>query len=113
LKVNSDGRRISEELWSAAAELAEVHTVSTTIAVLHYGSGFPQNRLAGLQASLGIIPFPTSTAWDVLEHGANRIHPVFSELIRQAGQGQLLHNDDTSMKVLVCDALSRNFSEEF
>jgi transposase len=37
------------------------------------------------------------------------IRPVFDELIRQAAQGDLLHNDDTSMKVL---SLRRNIDIE-
>jgi len=31
---------------------------------------------------------------------ANKIHPVYTELIRQAAQGRVRYNDDTTMKVL-------------
>jgi hypothetical protein len=69
------------------------------IALLKYGSGFPFNRLEGLQDSLG-IPLPASTQWDIVEKVGDQIHPAFRELIRQAAQGEVIHNDDTTMKIL-------------
>ena len=74
-------------------------TAGTMIALLKYGSGFPFYRLGGLQDSLG-IPLPTSTQWDIVERTGDRIHPVFRELIKQAAQGEVIHNDDTTMKIL-------------
>ena len=35
-----------------------------------------------------------------MEEAAELIRPAFEELIRQAAQGEVLHNDDTSMRVL-------------
>jgi transposase len=46
------------------------------------------------------IPLPASTQWDIVERCADRIHPVYRELIRQAAQGRIIHNDDTTMKIL-------------
>ncbi|MBC8458299.1 MAG: IS66 family transposase [Deltaproteobacteria bacterium] len=74
-------------------------TAGTMIALLKYGSGFPFNRLEGLQDSLG-IPLPASTQWDIVERTGDRIHPVFRELIKQAAQGEVIYNDDTTMKIL-------------
>jgi hypothetical protein len=74
-------------------------TAGTMIALLKYGSGFPFNRLEGLQGSLG-IPLPASTQWDIVERTGDRIYPVFRELIRQAAQGEVIYNDDTTMKIL-------------
>ena len=74
-------------------------TTGTMIALLKYGSGFPFNRLEGLQGSLG-IPLPASTQWDIVERTGDRIYPVFRELIRQAAQGEVIYNDDTTMKIL-------------
>jgi transposase len=74
-------------------------TAASMIALLKYGSGFPFYRLEGLQQSLG-IPLPKSTQWDIVEQTADRIHPVFSELVRQGAQGDVIYNDDTTMKVL-------------
>jgi transposase len=69
------------------------------IALLKYGSGLPFNRLERLQACLG-VPLPASTQWEIVDSVANRIYPAFDELKRQAAQGEIVHNDDTVMKVL-------------
>jgi len=74
-------------------------TAGSMIALLKYGSGLPFNRLEGLQDSLG-IPLAASTQWDIVEQTADRIHPVYRELIRQAAQGEVIYNDDTTMKIL-------------
>jgi len=66
---------------------------------LKYGSGLPFNRLEGLQGDLG-VPLPASTQWDVVEAVAGILAPVFDELIRQAAQGEVLFNDDTTVKIL-------------
>jgi transposase len=69
------------------------------IALLKYGSGLPFYRLEGLQESLG-IPLPASTQWEIVQELAAVIAPACQELIKQAAQGEVLHNDDTAMKVL-------------
>ena len=69
------------------------------LALLKYGSGVPLYRLGKLQASLG-IPLPPSTQWEIIEKVADKIHPVYTALIRQAAQGDVLYNDDTTMKIL-------------
>jgi len=69
------------------------------IALLKYGTGLPFHRLEGLQGSLG-IPLPASTQWEIVQEAAATIEPAYRELIRQAAQGEVLHNDDTAMKVL-------------
>lgn len=74
-------------------------SAATVIAVLKYGSGFPFNRLAGMQHNLG-IPVPASTQWEIVERAAGKLLPVHDELIRLGAQGQLFHNDDTTARVL-------------
>lgn len=74
-------------------------TAASMIALLKYGSGLPFNRLEGLQGNLG-IPLPASTQWDIVNDAAKKIEPVYEALIRQAAQGEVLHNDDTTMKIL-------------
>jgi transposase len=77
---------------------------ASMIALLKYGSGLPFNRLERLQGSLG-IPLPAATQWDIVKHAGGRLEPTLEELIRQAAQGQVVHNDDTAMKVLaLCDS---------
>ncbi|MFM7649257.1 MAG: IS66 family transposase [Cyanobium sp.] len=74
-------------------------TVAGMIAVLKYGNGLPFNRLAGLQDNLG-MPLPSSTQWDIVAEASSLIQPAYDELIRQAAQGHVLHNDDTTVKIL-------------
>ena len=74
-------------------------TAGSMIALLKYGTGLPFNRMEGLQEGLG-IPLPASTQWEIVEATAAVIQPAFDELIRQAAQGEVLHNDDTTVKIL-------------
>ncbi len=69
------------------------------IALLKYGSGLPFYRLQGLQENLG-IPLPASTQWGMVQEIAVLMEAAYKELIRQAAQGEVVHNDDTAMKVL-------------
>ena len=83
--------RVGEEKYGA--------TAGSMIALLKYGTGMPFNRAENLQASLG-IPLPASTQWDIVEAQAERAEPAFEELGRQAARGDVLHNDDTTVKIL-------------
>jgi transposase len=74
-------------------------TAGSMIGLLKYGSGLPFNRLDGLQGHLE-IPLPASTQWDIVQAVAANLAPAFDELIRQAAQGDVLHNDDTTVKIL-------------
>ena len=74
-------------------------TAAAMIAQLKYGSGIPFYRLERLEEQLG-IPLPAATQWEIVEEAAEVIKPARDELIRQAAQGEVLHNDDTGMKVL-------------
>jgi hypothetical protein len=70
--------------------------------------GMPVYRLEELEHLLG-IPLPASTQWEIVEEAAEVIQAARDELIRQAAQGDVLHNDDTSMRVL---HLAREPSDE-
>ena len=74
-------------------------TAAAMIAILKYGSGFPFNRLDTLQENLQ-MPLPSSTQWDTVEAFSAEFHPVYGELVRQAAQGEVFHNDDTTVKIL-------------
>jgi transposase len=90
------------EVFAASAPEGEKYdaTAGAMIALLKYGTGIPFNRLEALEESLG-VPLPASTQWDIIERNADRAHPAYRELIRQAAQGEIIHNDDTAMKVLL------------
>jgi transposase len=74
-------------------------TAGSMIGLLKYGSGLPFNRFEGLQGDLG-VPLPASTQRDIVQAVAADLAPAFAELIRQAAQGEVLHNDDTTVKIL-------------
>jgi hypothetical protein len=82
---------IGEEKYDAAS--------GAMIALLKYGSGLPFNRLQQLQGSCG-IPLPASTQWEIVELMADQIYPVYQQLIWLAAQGDVIYNDDTTMKIL-------------
>ena len=75
------------------------HTVASMIGLLKYGSGLPFNRLERLQGNC-VIPLAASTQWDIVHAAASLLTPAYEELIRQAAQGEVLHNDDTTVRIL-------------
>ena len=77
-------------------------TAASMIALLRYGSGVPWYRLQGLEKSLG-IPLPAATQCEIVAETAVILQPALQELTRQAAQGEVVHNDDTSMRVLSLD----------
>ena len=74
-------------------------TAGSMIGLLKYGSGMPFNRMEGLQGNLG-IPLPASTQWDIIHAQAKHLEPVYAELLRQAAEGEVVFNDDTTVKIL-------------
>lgn len=74
-------------------------TAVSMLALCHYDAGLPLNRLDRLQQNLQ-TPIPASTQWDVLDESAPTFKPVFDEMARQAAQGQVVHDDDTFVRIL-------------
>jgi hypothetical protein len=66
---------------------------------LKYGYGMPFHRQETLQGNLG-IPLSDATQWDIVNAQAERAEPIWKELVRQAAQGDVIHNDDTGVKIL-------------
>jgi len=74
-------------------------SVGVTVALLRYGSGMPHYRLARLQKSLG-VPLPESTQWEEMKPLFQQAQPIFEQLIAQAANSPLIHQDDTTMRIL-------------
>jgi hypothetical protein len=74
-------------------------SVAAMVAELKYGIGVPFNRIQKLQHDMG-IPLPAATQWELVDKAANQLFPIFQELVRQGAVGDVLHNDDTSMRIL-------------
>ena len=99
LRCNLCGELFTAQAPEGIGEKKYDATSASMIALLKYGSGLPFNRLGGLQGNLG-VPLPPSTQWDIVSGVADELDPVYQELIRQAAQGEVVHNDDTTMKIL-------------
>jgi transposase len=99
LRCHLCGQVFTADVPAEAGQTKYSATAGSMIGLLKYGSGLPFNRLEGLQGDLG-VPLPASTQWDVVEAVAGSLAPVLDELIRQAAQGEVLHNDDTTVKIL-------------
>jgi hypothetical protein len=69
------------------------------MALLRYGAGMPLHRLDRLQRNLE-TPVPASTQWEVARDHVDELAPVHDELSRRAASGRVLHNDDTSVRIL-------------
>ncbi|MBN2291979.1 MAG: transposase [Pirellulales bacterium] len=99
LRCGLCGKVFKAQLPESAGERKYDSTAGSMIALLKYGSGMPFNRFAGLQGNLG-VPLPASTQWEVVQDMAVHAKPAFDELIRQAADGDILYNDDTTVKIL-------------
>jgi transposase len=99
LRCNACGEVFTAaEPESAGGDKYDVTAVAM-IALLKYGTGLPFKRLEKLEVQLG-MPLPAATQWELVEAAARRMRAVLDELIRQAAQGSVIHNDDTSVRIL-------------
>jgi transposase len=108
LRCGACGQVFTAQEPEAVGEEKYDETAAAMIAQLKYGSGTPFYRLEQLEKQLG-IPLPAATQWEIVGQAAQLIKPARDELIRQAAQGAVVHNDDTSMRVL---RLKRDPSDE-
>lgn len=99
LRCNLCGEVFTAQMPQEAGKEKFDETANASIAFLKYGAGVPFYRLEKLQESLG-IPLPSSTQLDQMEKTGDKIYPVYNELIRQAAQGDVVYNDDTTNRVL-------------
>ena len=99
LRCNLCGEVYTAQTPEGVGEEKYDETAAAMIAQMKYGSGMPFHRLERLEQNMG-IPLPAATQWEIVEEAAELIRPAHEELIRQAAQGEVLHNDDTSMRVL-------------
>ena len=63
-----------------------------------FGAGQPMYRTAKWQRYFG-VPLPTATQWELMAAASKVPALVYAALIRFAAQAELLHNDDTPMRV--------------
>lgn len=73
-------------------------SVGPMLGYLRFGGGLPHYRLDKMQTDLG-VRLPASTQWELMAQAGQALEPVHEALITLAAQGQLIHNDDTPMRV--------------
>ena len=73
-------------------------SVGPMLGYLRFGGGLPHYRLDKMQADLG-VRLPASTQWELMAKAGQALAPVHEALSTLAAQGQLIHNDDTTMRV--------------
>lgn len=99
LRCNLCGKSYSASCPDGVGEEKYTASATSMIANLKYGVGLPFYRLSRLEGNHG-IPLAPSTQWECVRDGAAYLKPVHEELKRQAAQGDILHNDDTTVKIL-------------
>ena len=99
LRCNACGEVFTAAEPEAAGLAKYDETAVAMIALLKYGTGVPFKRLERLQGQLG-MPLPAATQWELMAAAAKPLRLALEELIRQAAQGRVMHNDDTSMRIL-------------
>jgi transposase len=76
-------------------------TCDATIALMRYGGGLPWHRQAGLQA-MGGMPLGEATMWERCEATADAAMGIFLRLMSLAAGGEVMHTDDTWVRILSC-----------
>jgi len=99
LRCHLCGKLFTADAPAAAGGKKYDETAATMIGLLRYGTGLPFNRLERLQRGFE-IPLPASTQWDVVYAITPQLAPAYEALIQTAAQGDVLHNDDTTIKIL-------------
>ncbi|MEW6743139.1 MAG: IS66 family transposase [Planctomycetota bacterium] len=100
LRCSSCGTVFSAELPAEVGEEKYDATAVSMLALLKYLLGLPFYRIARMQASLG-VPVARATQWDLLQGLVDQCAlAAYNELVRQAAQGDVVHNDDTAAKIL-------------
>jgi transposase len=81
-------------------------TAVAMIALCRFGAGLPHHRLERLQRNLQ-TPIASSTQWEALDQSAPELRPVFEHMERIAAQANVIHDDDTYVRILAFMGESR------
>ena len=99
LRCNLCGIIISAELPPEVGENKYDESFIAMLALMKYFVAIPFYRQEHFQRLLN-FPLSDATQWYLIERLAGFCYAVFNELKRCAGNARLLHNDDTSLKIL-------------
>jgi transposase len=98
LRCNLCGRVFTAPAPAEAGTAKYDPKVGLMLGLLRFGIGVPHYRLEKMQKDLG-VPLPQSTQWELMKESAEDVEPAVQELVRVAATGEVLHNDDTTMRV--------------
>ncbi len=99
LRCSACGQIFTAPLPSEAGAEKYSPRARAVLVVGRYYLGLPFYRMQGYQAMLG-VPMPDSTQWDQIERVGDCAYVVFELLERLAAQGELIHQDDTTVRIL-------------
>ena len=99
LRCNLCGELFTAPTPEEAAKGKYDESAAAMIAILKYSCGMPFHRLEKLQEALG-MPVAASTQWEIIDVASAMLEPVHGALLSAAAQGEVVHNDDTTAKVL-------------
>jgi transposase len=99
LRCNLCGEVFTAEPPDGVTDHKYDESATAMIALLKYGCGLPFHRIEKLQKNLG-IPMPAATQWELVAAAADTLREALHAMIRQAAQGEVVHNDDTTMSLL-------------
>lgn len=75
------------------------YAAKAIVTLLKYRGGIPFYRQGQVQEILG-APVSASEIWEMTEDVANALQPIHSVLCQMASNAPLIHNDDTTAKIL-------------
>lgn len=99
LRCSACGEIFTAPLPSEAGQEKYSARARAVLVVGRYYLGLPFYRVQGYQAMLG-VPMPDATQWDQIEKVGDCCYGVFEYLETVAAQGELIHQDDTSVRIL-------------
>jgi transposase len=99
LRCSACGQIFTASLPSEAGAAKYSPRARAVLVVSRYYLGLPFYRMQGYQAMLG-VPVPDATQWDQIEQVADCCYMVFVHLETLAAQGELIYQDDTSVRIL-------------
>jgi transposase len=99
LRCSACGQIFTAPLPHEAGEEKYSPRARAVLVVGRYYLGLPLYRVEGYQAMLG-VPIPDATQWDQIEKVGDCCYVVFELLETLAAQGELIHQDDTSVRIV-------------
>lgn len=94
------GERFRADLPEGESQSKKYDAASRSmVAIQKYFLGVPFHRQELFQQMIG-IPLPDATQWDLCEHVADCLYPVFQNLLKIASESDCFYHDDSTNRIL-------------